>query len=76
MHADGTVRLIATEVLRRILRAFPARRNEVVIGMAAFASKIPDEFPEVWHFFSAMEGGGRREQVWPRTGTRGFKIDT
>ena len=47
MHADPTVRAIASEVLRRFIRAFPSRRNEVLVGMAAFAAKIPDEFPEV-----------------------------
>lgn len=54
MHADPTVRAIASEVLRRFIRAFPSRRNEVLVGMAAFAAKIPDEFPEVISFaFSA-----------------------
>lgn len=47
MHADPTVRAIAVEVLRRFIRAFPGKRNEVLIGMANFAAKIPDEFPEV-----------------------------
>ncbi len=47
MHADPTVRAVASEVLRRFIRAFPSRRNEVLVGMAAFAAKIPDEFPEV-----------------------------
>ena len=48
MHADATVRAVAAEVLRRFMRGFPGRRNEVLVGMAAFATKIPDEFPEVY----------------------------
>lgn len=47
MHADATVRAVAAEVLRRFMRAFPGRRNEVLVGMTAFATKIPDEFSEV-----------------------------
>ena len=47
MHADATVRAVAAEVLRRILRGLPGRRNEVIVGMAAFAAKISDEYAEV-----------------------------
>lgn len=48
LNPDLTIRAVAAEVLRRIMWGLPARRNEVLLGMAGFASRLSDD-PEVSH---------------------------
>ena len=41
------VRQMAAEVMRRVLRGLPGLRNAMLLGMATFLSRIPDDYPEV-----------------------------
>jgi hypothetical protein len=46
IHADPSVQHAAADVLRRSMRALPKLRNALLLGMAAFASRLPEDFPE------------------------------
>lgn len=37
----------AADVLRRSMRAGPKLRNSLLLSMAAFASRLPEDYPEV-----------------------------
>lgn len=41
----------AADVLRRSMRARSKLRNSLLLGMAAFASRLPEDYPEVWALF-------------------------
>lgn len=47
MHADTGVRHATVDCLRRIMRGLPRMRNPLVQGVAAFATRLPDDCPEV-----------------------------
>ena len=47
MHADGTVRAAAAEVMLRCMRGLPPLRNAVLLGVAAFSMRLADDQPEV-----------------------------
>lgn len=47
LHTDATIRAVAAEILRRVMRAIPARRNEVIVGITLFTARLPDEAAEV-----------------------------
>lgn len=42
----------AADVLRRSMRARPKLRNALLLGMASFASRLPEDYPEVRVFLS------------------------
>ena len=37
---------MASDVLQRCMRALPAQRNALLLGMAAFAARLPEDYPE------------------------------
>jgi len=55
IHADPSVQQAAADVLRRSMRARPKLRNSLLLGMAAFASRLPEDYPEV---------GGNDPAIW------------
>lgn len=50
IHADPAVQQAAADVLRRSMRARPKLRNSLLLGMASFASRLPEDYPEVLLF--------------------------
>ncbi|CAL8468215.1 g7754 [Coccomyxa elongata] len=46
IHADPAVQQAAADVLRRSMRARPKLRNSMLLGMASFASRLPEDYPE------------------------------
>ncbi|EIE19264.1 hypothetical protein COCSUDRAFT_48883 [Coccomyxa subellipsoidea C-169] len=46
IHADPAVQQAAADVLRRSMRARPKLRNSLLLSMAAFASRLPEDYPE------------------------------
>lgn len=46
IHADPSVQHSAADVLRRSMRALPSQRNALLLGMASFASRLPEDFTE------------------------------
>ena len=43
LHQCDFLRVEATDLLKRIMTCLPARRNEVVLSIAAYAARVPDE---------------------------------
>jgi hypothetical protein len=37
---------MASDVLQRCMRALPRQRNALLLGMAAFTARLPEDFPE------------------------------
>ena len=52
IHADPGVQQMASDVLQRCMRALPAQRNALLLGMAAFAGRLPEDYPEVMRCFA------------------------
>ena len=46
IHADPAVQQMASDVLQRCMRALPRQRNALLLGMAAFAARLPEDYPE------------------------------
>ena len=77
INLDSTVCSMAVEVMHRVLRGIPLLRNTMLLGMTAFLTRIPEEFPKVgidklkpvWAVTCSALSPATHEQANDQTGT-------